>query len=108
MSGIVFPLTLRAGQSVPFRITFAPSRSGSSAGKISFQSDAQRTTQAVFHAKATSSHSVTLAWHPAASVIGYNVYRGSASQGPFAKIWTCILRPHSRTPRSRARKPISM
>ena len=86
VSGIVFPLTVRAGQSVPFRITFAPSRAGGSAGKISFQSDAQRTTQAVFHAKATSSHSVTLAWRPAASVIGYNVYRGSASQGPFAKI----------------------
>ena len=87
VSGIVFPLTLRAGQSVPFKITFAPSRVGGSAGKISFQTDAQQTPQAVFHGKGTTSHSVTLAWRPAASsVVGYNIYRGAASQGPFAKI----------------------
>jgi hypothetical protein len=90
ISGIVFPLTLRAGQSVPFKITFAPSRAGGSAGKISFQSDAQQGPQAVFHGKGTSGHSVTLAWQSAAtSVIGYNVYRRLASsQGPYAKINT--------------------
>jgi hypothetical protein len=87
VSGIAFPLTVRAGQSVPFKITFSPSRTGSSAGKISFQSDAEHVAWAVFQGKGTSSHSVTLAWHSAAnSVVGYNVYRGAASLGPFAKI----------------------
>jgi hypothetical protein len=87
VSGIVFPLTVRAGHSVPFKITFAPSQTGSSAGKISFQSDAEHMTQAAFKGKGTSSHRVTLVWHPAASsVVGYNVYRGVASQGPYAKI----------------------
>ena len=87
ISGIVFPLTVRAGQSVPFKITFAPSRAGGSAGKISFQSDAEHVTQAAFRGKGMTSHSVTLAWHPAASsVVGYNVYRGAASKGPYAKI----------------------
>jgi hypothetical protein len=87
ISGIVFPVTVRAGQSVPFKITFAPNRAGSAAGKISFQSDAEHTPQAAFRAKGTSSHSVTLAWHPAAaSVVGYNVYRGVASTGPYARI----------------------
>jgi hypothetical protein len=87
ISGIVFPLTVRAGQSVPFKITFTPSRAGGSAGKISFQSDAEHVARAAFQGKGMTSHSVTLAWLPAASsVIGYNVYRGTASQGPFAKI----------------------
>jgi hypothetical protein len=90
VSGIVFPLTLRAGQTVPFKITFAPSRVGGSAGKISFQSDAGQVPQAAFQGKGTSGHSVSLAWHPAVnSVVGYNVYRRLASsQGPYAKINT--------------------
>jgi hypothetical protein len=87
VSGIVFPLTVRAGQSVRFNIAFAPNRTGGATGKISFQSDAEHATQAVFHGKGAISHSVTLAWHPtASSAIGYNVYRGAASKGPFAKI----------------------
>ena len=87
VSGIVFPLTIRAGQSVRFKMTFTPSRAGGSAGKISFHSDAAHVTQAAFKGKGTASHRVTLAWHPApASVVGYNVYRGAAPQGPYAKI----------------------
>jgi hypothetical protein len=30
VSGIVFPLTIGAGQSIPFKVTFAPHRAGSS------------------------------------------------------------------------------
>jgi hypothetical protein len=86
VSGIVFPLTVRAGQSVPFKITFSPSRSGSSAGMISFQSNAEHAVRAAFQGKGTSRHRVTLAWRAASSIVGYNVYRGAASQGPFAKI----------------------
>jgi hypothetical protein len=87
VSGIVFPLTVRAGQSVPFKIAFSPTRTGTSGGKITFQSDAEHVARATFQGKGTSSHSVILAWHSAAnSVVGYNVYRGAASQGPFAKI----------------------
>jgi hypothetical protein len=91
VSGIVFPLTVRAGQSVPFKITFSPSRTGSSAGKISFRSDAEHVVRAAFQGKGTSSHSVTLAWRPAASsIVGYNVYRGAAPQGPYAKINSAV------------------
>jgi hypothetical protein len=91
VSGIVFPLTLHAGQSIPFKVTFAPHRAGSSAGKISFQSNAENDTQAAFkgHGTQTTGHSVTLAWHPAAAeVAGYNVYRADAPKGPYAKINT--------------------
>lgn len=90
-SGIVFPVTIRAGQSIPFKITFAPNRTGSAAGKISFQSDAEHTPQAAFQGKGTTSHRVTLAWRPAASsVVGYNVYRGAAAQGPYAQINSAV------------------
>jgi hypothetical protein len=91
VSGIVFPLTIRAGQSVPFKITFAPHRAGSSAGTISFQGDAEHATHAAFsgHGTQTSSHSVTLSWQPAAAaVVGYNVYRGVVPKGAFARINT--------------------
>jgi hypothetical protein len=96
VSGIVFPLTIRAGQSVPFKVIFAPARAGSSAGKVSFQSDAENVTQAAFTASGTqtASHSVTLSWRPAAAeVAGYNVYRGAAPKGPYARINTA---PHPR------------
>ena len=91
VSGIVFPVTIRAGQSIPFKITFAPNRTGSAAGRISFQSDAEHAPQAAFQGKGTTSHRVTLAWRPAASsVVGYNVYRGAAAQGPYAKINSAV------------------
>jgi hypothetical protein len=93
ISGIVFPLTLRAGQSVPFKVIFAPNRAGSSAGKISFQSDADNAPRAAFMGNGTQTggHSVTLSWQPAANpVVGYNVYRGSASKGPYARINSAV------------------
>ncbi len=40
VSGIAFPLTVAAGQSVSFTVTFAPQKGGSSSGNISFLSDA--------------------------------------------------------------------
>ena len=89
VSGIAFPLTVPAGQSVPFKITFEPHRSGAAAGKITFQSDATNVPNAAFkgHGTQTSAHSVTLSWRAtAASILGYNIYRGAASAGPFSKI----------------------
>ncbi len=70
ISGIVFPLTIHAGQSVPFRVTFAPHRAGSSEGKISFQTDAESAAKVAFngHGTQAATHSVTLSWSPAAAV----------------------------------------
>ncbi len=88
ISGIVFPVTLHAGQSVPFKVTFAPHRAGSSAGKISFHSDSEHPTLA-FNGKGTQTagHAVVLSWHPTgAKIVGYNVYRGVTAKGPFARI----------------------
>jgi hypothetical protein len=93
VSGIAFPLTVPAGQSVSFKVTFAPQKSGSSAGNVTFVSDASNATQEAFRANATTqvpqsgAHSVVLSWHPSNSnAVAYNIYRGLESKGPFAKI----------------------
>lgn len=89
ITGIVFPFTVPAGQSAAFKVTFAPQTAGQVSGTIKFVSNADNSPQAVFNGNGTNTaaHSVTLAWHaPAASVVGYNVYRGVASNGPFTRI----------------------
>jgi Abnormal spindle-like microcephaly-assoc'd, ASPM-SPD-2-Hydin len=93
VTGISFPLTVAAGQSVPFNVTFAPQKGGSSSGKISFLSDASNSpNRAAFSANASvtsagSAHRVTLSWRAnSASAAGYNIYRGVSPSGPFSKI----------------------
>jgi len=87
VNGIRFPLTLTAGQSVPFTVTFGPQVSGTSSGGISFVSDASNSpTTETLTGTATQSAplSVELSWDPSpSSVIGYNIYRGTTSGGPY-------------------------
>jgi hypothetical protein len=92
ISGITFPVTLAAGQSASFTVTFAPQTSGNAAGGISFLSDAANSpTVESFTGVGTQTsgpspqqHSVSLSWSPSPStVIGYNVYRGTTSGGPY-------------------------
>src|SRR5579862_7132913 len=90
VSGISFPITIAAGQSVSYKVTFAPQRSGSSSGNINFVSDASNSPHTeAFQATGTqaSEHTVTLSWHPSkANAVAYNIYRGLKSQGPFVKL----------------------
>jgi hypothetical protein len=88
VSGIVFPLTVPAGQSVHFRVTFEPHQAGGSAGNIRLVSNASNSPHAAFRGKGTQAghHKVTLAWASAAAAVGYNIYRGAAANGPYTKI----------------------
>jgi len=92
VSGITFPVTVPAGQSVPFTVTFAPQTSGNSAGGVSFDSDATDSpTAQTFNGAGTESnggHSVALSWNASTSqnVTGYNIYRGVASGGPYSRV----------------------
>ncbi len=93
ISGITFPATVGAGQSISFDVTFSPQKSGSSPGNISFISDAANSPHLeALNASGSdivATHSVTLSWHASgAKTVGYNVYRATASKGPFAKINT--------------------
>jgi hypothetical protein len=89
IAGIVFPLTVPAGQSAHFKVTFAPKTAGQVSGKIKFVSNAENSPHAVFNGNGTKTpaHRVTLAWRPPpATVAGYNVYRGVAAKGPFTRL----------------------
>ena len=89
IAGIVFPLTVPAGQSAHFNVAFAPKTAGQVSGNIKFVSNAENSPHAVFNGNGTktAAHRVTLAWHaPATPVAGYHVYRGVAAKGPFTRL----------------------
>jgi fibronectin type 3 domain-containing protein len=96
VSGITFPVTVAAGKSATYTVTFAPPAAGSSSGSISFASNASDSSlQQSFAGDGTQSsgaHSVALSWNPSTStVIGYNVYRGTRSGGPYSKLNSSLL-----------------
>ena len=87
VSGIVFPTTIPAGQSAHLSVTFAPQSAGNAAGNIRFVSNAENNPQVAFSGNG-SQHSVTLTWQSpgrADAVVGYNVYRGYGSKGPYTQ-----------------------
>jgi hypothetical protein len=90
VSGISFPVTIPAGQSVPFTVTFAPQVTGAETGSISFTSDAANSSGGMALSGTgvpTTQHSVTLSWNAStSSVQGYYVYRGTASGGPYTRL----------------------
>jgi hypothetical protein len=92
LSGISFPVMVPAGQSVPFTVTFAPQSAGNMSGSIAFDSNATNspTTETVTGSGTEQSqHSVALSWDASTSqVVGYNIYRGVASGGPYTKLNT--------------------
>ena len=94
VSGITFPVTVPAGQSVPFTVTFAPQSAGSTPGSIAFDSNAinSPTTETLAGSGTQQSqHSVALSWNPSTSqVIGYNVYRRIASVDSYTKLNTSV------------------
>jgi hypothetical protein len=92
LSGISFPVMVPAGQSVPFTVTFAPQSAGNTSGNIAFDSNATNspTTETLTGSGTEpSQHSVALSWDASTSqVVGYNIYRGVASGGPYTKLNT--------------------
>jgi len=88
LSGIAFPVTLAAGQSVPFTLTFVPRASGTAAATLSLASTAANSAAENLTGTgvAPPQHSVNLSWDPVSAVVGYNVYRGSQAGGPYSRI----------------------
>ncbi len=88
ITGLSLPLTLNAGQSAPFTLTFTPQASGAASGTLTFSSNATNPSLAESLAgtgTAAPQHSVSLGWNASTStVVGYNVYRGTQSGGPYA------------------------
>ena len=93
ISGLSLPVTIPAGQSVPFTITFSPQVSGAAGATLTFTSNAQpsSTTESLTGSgTAAPTYSVNLSWaaSTSANVSGYNIYRAqySASCGAFKKL----------------------
>lgn len=88
VSGITFPVTVAAGQTAKYTVTFSPAATGSSPGSITFTSNASDASlKESFSGSGTqtSTHSVALSWDPSTStVIGYNLYRGTQTGGPYS------------------------
>jgi len=95
VSGITFPVTVAAGKSANYTVTFTPPAAGTSSGTISFVSNASDSpTGQSFTGNGTSSgqQSVALSWNPSTSTVtGYNIYRGTQTGGPYTKLNSALL-----------------
>ena len=91
LSGISLPVTLAAGHSASFTVTFTPQASGATSASLSFSSNASNspTVQTMTGTgTAASQHTVDLTWDAPADAVSYNVYRGTVSGGPYTMINT--------------------
>jgi len=93
LSGLSLPVTIPAGQSVPFTVTFSPQTTGAASATLQFTSNAQSsTTNETLTGTGTAAptYSVSLSWTASSSsdISGYNIYRAvyTSSCGSFAKI----------------------
>jgi fibronectin type 3 domain-containing protein len=93
LSGLSLPVTIPAGQSVPFTVTFSPQTAGSASATLTFTSDAQPSTTAetlTGTGTAAPTYTVNLSWNASDSpnISGYNIYRAmySGSCGSYSKI----------------------
>jgi len=93
VGGMSLPVTISAGNSAPFTVTFSPQTAGTASASLTFTSNAQpATTAEALSGTGTQAptHTVNLSWNASTSsnISGYNVYRAvySSSCGSFSKI----------------------
>jgi len=99
LSGLAFPWTIPPGGSQGFLVTFTPQATGATSGTLSFMdvsgTDPLASESLSGVGTASQGHSVNLSWNASTSqnVVGYNVYRGLQSGGPYNKI-NSVLDPN--------------
>jgi len=92
LSGLTFPFTIPPWGSQAFTVTFAPTVNGAASATLSFMDVSGTIPLAVESLSGVGTvsqgHSVDLSWNASTSqnVIGYNIYRGNTSGGPYRKI----------------------
>jgi hypothetical protein len=87
LSGISFPVTIPEGHSIPFKVTFTPSAGGAATGSLTFITDATVSPALQMLTGSGALHLISLTWQPSSSpVIGYNIYRGTHSGGPYSRL----------------------
>jgi len=102
VSGISVPITIPAGNTATLNVVFRPQASGTASASLGFVSNASNspTLQALTGTGvAPVQHSVILTWNPStsSSVMGYNIYRGANSGGPYTKINSALTQGTSDT-----------
>jgi hypothetical protein len=103
VAGISKGMSLSANQKLEFQVWYHPTVVGKAAVTISLDSSAglapvtlavagSASNSAVPTSGATGAHSVTLNWNNrSTTTIGYHVYRGEVSGGPFARLNQVLL-----------------
>jgi hypothetical protein len=89
VTGLSLPMTIPVGQSVPFTVVFAPQNLGPASTTLTFYSDADDSpTYATASGNGVPLYSVNLGWNASTSqnIIGYNIYRGTVSGGPYSRM----------------------
>ncbi len=91
MSGLSTPATIPVGQSSTFTIAFGPTTTASYSGSLSITSNASNAPATTISLSGSGfvpiPHSVAMNWAASTStVVGYFVYRGTASGGPYTKV----------------------
>ncbi|MHB8485878.1 MAG: choice-of-anchor D domain-containing protein [Candidatus Acidiferrales bacterium] len=82
-SGVVPNMTLTPGQSATLTVSLTPTSTGSATGSITVTSNASNSPTTI--TLTGGSHLVDLSWTASTSVVvGYNIYRGTVSGGPYA------------------------
>jgi hypothetical protein len=71
----------------------APSTAGTFTVKATSVADSTKSASASVSVSVPVQHSATLTWSPGSAVVGYNVYRGSATGGPYTMINTSLNAP---------------
>jgi hypothetical protein len=88
-SGVSTGQVLTPGQTATLSISFAPAGAGSVAGSVVITSSASNSPTDIALTGTgiqTVSHQATLSWTASTSVvIGYNIYRGTVSGGPYTR-----------------------
>jgi len=92
-SGISNGEIITPGQVVTLNVTFAPSATGSITDNVTIASDASNSPTTIgISGVGVLAHTATLSWTASLStVIGYNVYRGSVSGGPYTLVNSSIV-----------------
>jgi hypothetical protein len=95
MTGGSAPVTLTSSQTLTLSVQFGPTVAGAVSGNVSIASNATGSPATVPLAGtgvASVQHSVALSWNASTSTVaGYNVYRGTVSGGPYAKINSSLV-----------------
>jgi len=101
LASIGLPLTLAAGQTTSFNVSFAPASAGSVTGSVTVSSNATNAPLVLALSgagTAPATHNVSLNWTPSSSAYsGFNVYRSSVSGGPYTKIDSSLISKASYT-----------